>query len=46
MHLKIETGNTFFEDQALDFKPMIEPDGRLKRWIFEMRAKGAIDVEG
>jgi UDP-glucose 4-epimerase len=45
MHLKIETGSTFFEHQNLDIKPMIQPNGRLKRWISEMRSKGVIDVE-
>ena len=45
MHFKIETGSTFFEDQNLDIKPMIQPNGQLKRWISEMSSKGVIDVE-
>ena len=44
MHLKIETGSTFFENKVLNTDPIIHPEGLLESWISEMHAKEVFDV--
>jgi UDP-glucose 4-epimerase len=44
MHLKIETGSTYFAQEALDINPTIHPNGQLKSWVSEMRSKEIINV--
>ena len=44
MHLKIETGSTFFENKVLNTDPIIHPEGLLESWISEMHEKEVLDV--